>query len=77
MPCYNSAQFIDEAVCSVINEYYQSWELLICDDESEDGSQQIAEGWTRKDYRIKVLQNRFKKGAAGARNASRRRKAGI
>ena len=68
MPCYNSAQFIDEAVCSVINQSYLDWELLICDDESTDGSKQIAEGWAKKDPRIQVLQNRFKKGAPGARN---------
>lgn len=68
MPCYNSAQFIDEAVCSVVNQSYQDWELLICDDESTDGSKQIAEDWVKKDPRIKVLQNRFKKGAPGARN---------
>lgn len=68
MPCYNSAQFIDEAVCSVVNQSFQDWELLICDDESTDGSQQIAEDWARKDPRIKVLKNEFEQGAAGARN---------
>ena len=68
MPCYNSADFIDEAVCSVIDQTYKSWELLVCDDGSTDESKQIAEGWARKDHRINVLQNRFKKGAPGARN---------
>ena len=70
MPCYNSAHFIGGAICSVVNQSYQDWELLICDDESTDGSRQIAEDWVSKDPRIKVLQNRFKKGAPGARNTS-------
>ena len=68
MPCFNSELFLGEAIASVVEQKYSDWELLICDDGSVDGSKQIAERWASKDLRIKVLKNKFEKGAGGARN---------
>lgn len=69
MPCYNSERFLGEAITSVVKQKYTDWELLICDDGSSDDSKKIAERWASKDSRIKVLENKFKKGASGARNS--------
>lgn len=68
MPCYNVAAFIEEAILSVINQTYRNWELLICDDGSCDGSAQISEEWARRHEQIYFFQNKFEKGAPGARN---------
>jgi teichuronic acid biosynthesis glycosyltransferase TuaG len=34
MPCYNSANYIEASIQSVIDQYYTDWELLIIDDAS-------------------------------------------
>lgn len=36
-PCFNSEKFIGQSFGSVLNQTYQSWELPICDDGSDDG----------------------------------------
>ena len=69
MPNYNSARFIEESINSVINQTYKNWELIICDDNSTDNSKDIAKNYESGDQRIKVIQNKFKKGAPGARNS--------
>ena len=46
MPCFNSAKYLDDAVRSVVNQSFESWELLICDDGSTDQSLEIAEKWS-------------------------------
>ena len=68
MPCFNSAEYLDQAIRSVLDQSYKSWELIICDDGSYDGSAQIAEEWARRHEQIYFLHNKFEKGAAGARN---------
>ena len=39
MLTYNRAHFISEAISSVINQTYQSWELFIIDDGSTDNTE--------------------------------------
>ena len=68
MPCFNSAKYLDEAVYSVINQTFQDWELLICDDGSSDGSIKLAKAWAKRHKKIFFFHNKFEKGAAGARN---------
>jgi teichuronic acid biosynthesis glycosyltransferase TuaG len=68
MPCYNSEKHINQAVISVLNQSYKSWELLICDDGSTDQSAEIIKKWAQDCDNIFVFNNRFKKGASGARN---------
>src|SRR6056300_408616 len=38
MPVYNNLPFLKEAINSVIKQKFKSWELLISDDKSGDGS---------------------------------------
>lgn len=66
MPCFNSEATIRASVNSVIAQKYENWELLICDDGSTDGSMRSLTEY--QDSRIRVLCNKYEKGAAGARN---------
>lgn len=70
MPSFNSEDYLDQAITSVVNQTYGNWELLICDDSSSDNSFIIAKKWASRDSRIRVLKNIKTKGAAGARNTS-------
>lgn len=32
MPVYNTEKYVEEAICSVLSQSYQDWELLVVDD---------------------------------------------
>lgn len=69
MPNFNSSFFIQEAIDSVIKQSYKNWELIICDDGSNDESINIARNYELNHDQILVIPNKFKKGASGARNS--------
>lgn len=70
MPAYNSEKFISDAIKSVVEQDYDIWELIICDDSSEDDTIRICKKWSNIDSRIMLVQNKYGKGAPGARNTS-------
>lgn len=57
MASYNYAQYIKEAIDSVINQSYQNWELIVVDDGSIDNSVEIIKSYGEKDNRIKLVQH--------------------
>lgn len=65
MPAYNGANFIEEAIQSVLGQSYPNWELLIINDGSTDKTQEVIH--SIKDSRIRYF---FQKnqGVAIARN---------
>ena len=69
-PSYNSERFINECICSVLEQTYTNWELLIVDDASEDGSKQLINSFTEKDSRISSHFLDINVGAAEARNVA-------
>jgi glycosyltransferase involved in cell wall biosynthesis len=50
-------RFIDEAIRSIVDQTYPSWELLLVDDGSSDGSTAIAREWAERDSRIRYLEH--------------------
>ncbi|WP_254922101.1 glycosyltransferase [Citrobacter braakii] len=38
MPCFNSGKTVIKSVQSVLNQSYQNFELIICDDNSTDNT---------------------------------------
>lgn len=54
---YNYAQYIEEAVESVLNQSYTDWELILVDDSSSDNSVEIIEKYCQKDKRIKFFRH--------------------
>lgn len=70
MPSYNTADYIEETIQSVLNQTYTHWELLVVDDCSSDNTLQILEKC--KDDRVKVFVNNQNSGAAVSRNKALR-----
>ncbi len=67
MPTWNRAEFVIEAIQSVITQTYPYWELLIVDDGSTDQTQKIISKHFKNESRIRYYyQNHF--GVSAARN---------
>ncbi|QYA24025.1 glycosyltransferase family 2 protein [Gramella sp. MT6] len=67
VPCYNQANFLDEALESVLRQTYENWECIIINDGSDDDTAAIAGRWVKKDDRFKY-EFQENKGLSGARN---------
>jgi hypothetical protein len=52
---YNYAQYLPEAIRSVVTQTYPNWELIVCDDGSSDNSCEVAAQIVEEDSRIKLL----------------------
>jgi glycosyltransferase involved in cell wall biosynthesis len=58
IPVFNGAQFLAEAIQSVISQTFDLWELILADDGSSDHSPQIAiEYMERYPHKIRFLQH--------------------
>lgn len=66
IPTYNRAQTIRMAVDSVLNQTYRDIELIIVDDASTDGTQDVVTQIA--DDRIRYLRLEQRSGACNARN---------
>jgi len=67
-PVFNCEKYIDETVLSVVNQNFLDWEMLIVDDCSTDNTLSILKGWSEKDPRIRLIQNKTNKGPGPTRN---------
>src|SRR4051812_20201169 len=75
IPIYNRAQFIGEAVSSVLASTYEDFELLLIDDGSTDDSLDIASRVAGGDPRLRIVELPHG-GVAVARNTGLREAAG-
>ena len=68
VPCYNQAQYLSEALQSVLDQTYENWECIIVNDGSPDNTIEVAQEWVKKDSRFIYL---YKEngGLSSARNA--------
>lgn len=55
IPFYNAELYLSDAIKSVIAQTYQNWELILIDDGSIDNSLAIAQKFSEKDSRIRVI----------------------
>lgn len=69
MPAFNSEKYISFAIESVMEQTYDDWELIICDDGSSDKTYEIASKYSQKNKKIYLIRNKYTKGAPGARNS--------
>lgn len=65
--CYNYAQYLDEALQSILDQTYANWECIIVNDGSPDNTEEVAQKWVDKDFRFIYI---YKKngGVSSARN---------
>lgn len=68
IPCYNQAQYLAEALESVLNQTHQVWECIIVNDGSPDNTEEVAMEWCKKDTRITYLK-KANAGLSAARNS--------
>jgi glycosyltransferase involved in cell wall biosynthesis len=55
VPCYNQAEYLDDALQSVLDQTYTNWECIIVNDGSPDNTKEKAEIWVKKDSRFKYI----------------------
>ncbi len=54
-PVYNGEKYLSECIESVINQTNPSWEMIIVDDGSTDGSSRICREYSERDERIRLI----------------------
>lgn len=69
LPAYNEAQYIREALQSVLDQTYPFIEVIVVDDGSTDGTSRVVEEFTRCDTRVRLIRQE-NKGVGDARNTA-------
>ena len=69
-PTYNSEQYVEETINSILNQSYSDWNLLITDDKSTDDTWEILKRYSHLDKRIQIFQLDRNSGPGIARNNS-------
>ena len=75
-PTWNSEKYICEAIKSVQSQTYKNWEMIIVDDHSTDTTVEIVKEIAKRDFRIRIIENKHNQGAAIARNIAVENKTG-
>lgn len=66
VPAYNRAKLIRRSIQSILNQGYRDFELIVVDDASTDGTEEIVKGF--QDPRIRYIRHDKNRGASAARN---------
>lgn len=69
MPVYNGQNYMGETIQSILDQTFENFELLICDNASTDETPEISREFADKDERVRYVRNRWNIG--GGPNASR------
>jgi glycosyltransferase involved in cell wall biosynthesis len=69
MPVYNALPFLDESVKSILGQTLRSFEFVILDDASTDGSLELLREWSLRDKRIRLYESKQRLGLSGSSNA--------
>lgn len=68
LPVYNSENYLESCINSVINQTYENWELFIIDDCSTDSSSNIYNSYSSRYSNIHILKQKTNAGAGSSRN---------
>ncbi len=68
IPAYNAERWISKAIWSCRNQTIKQIEIIVVNDGSDDGTQDICEWHLKEDSRVKVF-NTLNKGRSSARNS--------
>ncbi|MFN3191072.1 MAG: glycosyltransferase family 2 protein [Aureliella sp.] len=64
IPVYNGENFVRYAIESVLHQTFDDWELVISDNASVDGTEQVCRRYAEEDSRIKYFRSEVNRGAA-------------
>lgn len=67
IPCYNQAKYLEDTLCSILNQTYTDWECILVNDGSTDDTERIAYNFVIKDSRFKYFYKQ-NGGLSSARN---------
>lgn len=67
VPVYNSEEYIDHCICSLVQQTYKNIEIIVVDDASTDKSLSICKRWESNNSIVKVIANNHE-GVSQARN---------
>lgn len=70
LPVYNGERHLGEAIESVLAQTLPDFELIICDNASTDGTQEIAQRYANQDKRVIYIRNRENIGVCANYNLS-------
>ena len=70
IPTYNGREHLKECLESIRAQTFQNFEVVICDDQSSDGTLDFARELARGDNRFRFIQNQRRLGLAGNWNRS-------
>jgi len=68
LPVFNGENYLCSIIESILAQTFQSFELIICDNASTDGTEAICRGYASKDGRIRYFRNSTNIGAAANHN---------
>ncbi|NTS75370.1 glycosyltransferase [Catenovulum sp. SM1970] len=68
IPVYNSEQFLEDAIGSILNQTYANLEVICIDDGSVDSSFNILQNLMSKDSRLKIFKNPINLGISATLN---------
>jgi glycosyltransferase involved in cell wall biosynthesis len=68
MPVYNGERFLREAIDSILGQTYEDFELVVSDNASTDGTEEICRDYARRDPRVVYLRSEVNRGAAWNHN---------
>lgn len=68
MPVYNGSNFIRDALDSILAQTFTDFELIVCDNASEDDTREIVQQYAAKDSRIELIRNPRNIGASANYN---------
>ncbi len=70
MVTYNRANFLPEAIESVLAQTFADWEMIIIDDASDDNTKEVVERYCAQDTRIHYYFNKIQLKISESRNRS-------
>jgi glycosyltransferase involved in cell wall biosynthesis len=68
LPVYNGERFLENALTRLVEQDFEDFELIICDNASTDGTDEICRGFAARDRRIRYYRNATNIGLAANHN---------
>ncbi|MDT7831939.1 glycosyltransferase [Flavobacteriaceae bacterium S356] len=67
IPCYNTAEYVEDTIASLLEQSYANWEAILVNDASPDNILAIIEPYEKKDKRFTIINSKVNLGLSGAR----------